>query len=80
MKNVKGFCKDFRINQLKLTLQDVEYKTGVLVKTLSAFENDRSSNINHLNIYYSLCQDIRQRRKFITGLYKAMELDRGLSN
>lgn len=76
MKNVINFCRDFRTEVLKLTLQDVENISFTPVKTLSAFENGRSTNINHLNTYYLLCKTQADRNEFIKGFDKAMDLDR----
>ena len=75
MKHLINFCRDFRTEVLKLTLQEIENLTFVKVKTLSAFENGRSTNINHLNVYYGLCENKQQRNQFIKGFDKAMDLD-----
>ena len=75
MKHVQQFCKDFRTTFLKLTLEDVHNKFGINVKTLSAFENGRSTNINHLNTYYLLCENVEQRTAFIRGFDNAMNQD-----
>lgn len=75
MKHLINFCRDFRTEVLKLTLQEIENLTFVKVKTLSAFENGRSTNINHLNVYYGLCENKQQRNQFIKGFDNAMDLD-----
>lgn len=75
MKNVIEFCKEFRIEVLNMTLQEIEDLTFIKAKTLSAFENGRSTNINHLNVYYGLCKDQKQRSEFIKGFDKAMDKD-----
>lgn len=76
MKHLTNFCRDFRTEVLKLTLQDVENKAFIPVKTLSAFENGRSTNVKHLITYYLLCNTNEQRALFIQGFNKAMDLDR----
>ena len=76
MKHLINFCRDFRTEVLKLTLQEVENISFTPVKTLSAFENGRSTNINHLYLYYLLCKTKEQRALFIQGFDKAMDLDR----
>ena len=76
MKNLIEFCRKFRTEVLKMTLLEVEQKTHVPLKTISGFENGRSTNINHLNIYYSLCTTKEQRGLFIDGFDKAMDKDR----
>ena len=75
MKHVQEFCKEFRSTYLKLTLEDVHNKFGINIKTLSSFENGRSTNINHLNTYYLLCENQEQRSFFIRGFDKAMNQD-----
>ena len=80
MKNVQNFCRNFRINVLKLSLQDLEDNSSINHKTISAFENHRSTNINHLIIYLKACSTIEQKRKFIKGLNKSIFVDIGESN
>lgn len=79
MKNVQNFCRNFRINTLKLSLQDLEDSSSINHKTISAFENHRSTNINHLTIYLKACSTIEQKRQFIKGLNKSMLIDMGES-
>lgn len=76
MKHVQDFCKNFRINHLKVTLQEIQDMHGIPFKALSAFENGRSTNINHLNTYYLLCKTQADRNEFIKGFDKAMDLDK----
>lgn len=76
MKHLLNFCREFRTEVLRLTLQDVENISFTPVKTLSAFENGRSTNIQHLNLYYLLCKNKKQRAEFIKGFDRAMDLDR----
>ena len=40
------YCRKFRITELECSLKDIEGNENI--KTLSAFEHGRSSNINHL--------------------------------
>lgn len=48
---VGKFCKVFRVEVLKMTLEELSEKTGTKVTTLSSFENGRSKNIEHINSY-----------------------------
>ena len=75
MQNLLSFCKKFRKEILNLTLQEMEYKTGVPLKTISSFENGRSTNIKHLNLYYKLCDSKQKREQFIQGFDSAMGKD-----
>ena len=76
MKNVQNFCREFRTEYLKLTLQEIQDKYGIPYKALSAFENGRSTNIQHLYTYYLLCKTQEERSDFINGFNNAMDLDR----
>lgn len=76
MKNVQNYCREFRTEYLKLTLQEIQDKYGIPYKALSAFENGRSTNIKHLNTYYLLCKTQQERSDFIKGFDNAMDLDR----
>ena len=75
MQNLLSFCKKFRKEILNLTLQEMEDKTGVPLKTISSFENGNSTNIKHLNLYYSLCKTKEQRKQFLDGFANAMDKD-----
>lgn len=68
---INKFCKNFREEVLKITLKEMEIKTGVNLKTLSAFEHGRSTNINHLISYYEICDD-EQKLIFKYNFFKYM--------
>lgn len=51
INDVGKFCKVFRNEVLKMTLEELSEKTGVKVTTLSSFENGRSRNLEHINLY-----------------------------
>lgn len=65
------FCRDFRINVLKMTLQDVANLDNF--KTLSGFEHGRSKNIMHIYKYIEACSNRTDRINFIRGLCELME-------
>ena len=75
MNHLLMFCKKFRKESLNLTLQEMEDKTGVPLKTISSFENGNSTNIKHLNLYYKLCDSKQKREQFIKGFDNAMGKD-----
>mgnify|MGYP003692982929 CR=1 FL=1 len=75
MQNLLTFCKKFRKEILNLTLQEMENKTGVPLKTISSFENGNSTNIKHLNLYYKLCDTKQKREQFIQGIDYSMDRD-----
>lgn len=61
---IQQMCKEFREKVLQMTLQDVSYRTKINIKTISAFENGRSTNIDHLFIYIKCCDSQEQRDTF----------------
>ena len=65
------FCKHFREEVLQITLKEMENRTGINLKTLSAFEHGRSTNINHLISYYKIC-DEDQKLIFEYNFFKYM--------
>ena len=75
MQNLLTFCKKFRKEILNLTLQEMEDKTGVPLKTISSFENGNSTNIKHFNLYYKLCDTKQKREQFIQGIDYSMDRD-----
>ena len=54
---VGQFCKMYRTYILNLTLEEMSEKTGVKVPTISSFENGRSTNAKHIEMYYNLSTD-----------------------
>ena len=70
---VSTYCKDFRTKKANLTLRQIHEKTGVNIKTLSGFENGRSSNlfmINHYILAYDFDKGIQS--EFIQGMNKVL--------
>lgn len=65
---IGSYCKIFRSESLGLTLQDFEKLSGVKVKTISSFENGKSTNILHVLKYIDLCDSDEQRTQFLKGL------------
>lgn len=70
---IGAYCKQFRINVLQLTLKEVEGNENI--KTLSSFENGRSTNINHLLKYVEKCDSKFMRFEFLNGLVNVLERD-----
>lgn len=60
--NIGKFCKYYRSEILKLTLDEMSKNVNVKKSTLSSFENGRSTNYKHLNKYYECGTD--EQRKF----------------
>ena len=68
VNSINEFCKLFRMNILKLSLQEVSEITGIKLSTLSSFENGRSNNLKYISIYYSLGNE-EQREYFKNNLF-----------
>lgn len=68
VNSVNEFCKLFRMNILKLSLQEVSEITGIKLSTLSSFENGRSNNLKYIHIYYSLGNE-EQKEYFKNNLF-----------
>ena len=71
IKNVGKYCREFRINDLKLSLKDFSEITGLNNKNVNAFEYGRANNIQYLFYYYRLCND-SLKRKFSKGLFEIL--------
>lgn len=63
-KRIGNVCRVFRKQVLHLTLD--EFCDDVSIKTISSFENGKSTNINHLDLYLDKCTDDFQKDIFIT--------------
>lgn len=48
---IGAYCKEFRTQILRLTLRELCEVSGTNIKTLSAFENGRSTNLAHVITY-----------------------------
>ena len=57
IENIGEFCKIYRTHILNLTLEEMSKLTGVKVPTISSFENGRSTNSKHIEMYYNLATD-----------------------
>lgn len=69
IENVGYFCKEFRMNVLNKTLNEICENTDVKGKTLSAFENSRANNIKYLFLYYHACNSMEQKQQFLKGVF-----------
>lgn len=54
INSIGEFCKMYRTYILKLTLDEMSKLSGVKVPTISSFENGRSTNAKHIEMYYNL--------------------------
>lgn len=65
---MQKFCKQFRELNLSITLSEMQKQTGVKISTISAFENGRSNNLNHLYLYINCCKTEGQEKVFLAGI------------
>lgn len=66
MKFVGEYCKVYRAITLNITLKRMSELTDINMKTISAFENGRSTNMEHF-IQYSQLGNDNQREQFLKG-------------
>lgn len=72
--SVGEMCKDIRKHIVRITQKEMSEITGINSSTLSAFENNRSTNMNILFEYLKLLSDeegteiIKQIIRIIEGL------------
>lgn len=52
--DIQTYCKQYREQTLKMTLEQMQELTGVNAKTISSFENGNSNNVNLFKLYYKL--------------------------
>lgn len=71
MKFVGEYCKVYRAITLNMTLKRMSELTDINMKTISAFENGRSTNMDHFIEYSKLGSDI-QRQQFLDGFNKML--------
>lgn len=64
LKMISNKCKYHRREVVNISLKEMGKETNTYFKTLSAFENGRSTNINHLIKYVEL-GTINQRATLI---------------
>ena len=68
---VGAYCKDFRLNTLKLTLTEFSTFTELNLKNVSAFEHGKANNIEYLYHYYNMCSE-GLKKEFSKGLFNIL--------
>lgn len=63
LKSIADKCKHYRREVIKISLKEMGRETDTYFKTLSAFENGRSTNLIHLFKYTDMGNE-EQRLKF----------------
>lgn len=73
LRRIGKYCRNFRVNELQLTLKQLADKTHRNAKTISSFENGRSSNVMMLiDVYIIACPDNGYKLGFVQGLNDIM--------
>ena len=65
---VGEYCRDFRLNTLKLTLTEFSTLTKLNLKNVSAFEHGNANNIVYIYYYYNMCGE-GLKKEFSKGLF-----------
>lgn len=65
---VADYCKNYRENQLMLSLTEFSNLNNVSFKNVWAFENGKANNIIYLYYYYNLSKGF-QKDNFIRGVF-----------
>lgn len=74
LKTIIGnYCRYYRSKKVCITLAEMSEKTGVKLKTLSNFENGRSSNVYFIITYMKICERPDLQLGFIQGLNKTID-------
>lgn len=73
---ISGYCREFRIDTLQITLVTMCEQTNTNVKTLSAFEHGRSKNIDHFLKYLEVSNQ-EQKVAFLKGIGQLMGVNNG---
>lgn len=70
-KNIGAYCRDYR-KRKQMVLHDFDCN----IKTISAFENGRSSNMNLITLYVNIAFIHNEVDVFMNGLATAMLTDK----
>lgn len=70
--DVGNVCRDFRKHTLKITLETMNEVTGINIKTLSAFENGNSSNLNIMLAYFNLARSEDEQKEFAEHIFNVI--------
>ena len=68
---VGEYCKDYRINKMKITLTNFSNLSKLNIKNLSAFEHGKANSIEYLYYYYILSEE-ELKKDFSTGLFNIL--------
>lgn len=64
IRKLAGQMKAFRVDVLNMTQEQLANLYDINVKNISAFENGRSTNVYHVNMYAKACETDAQKAEF----------------
>ena len=62
------YCKQFRLNEFKMTALELSQAVGRPKQTIESFERGLSSNMQHIVNYLSACPSKEVGDKFLEGV------------
>ena len=72
-KALGTYCKDYRTHVVRISLEEMEKRTGVKSRTLSNFENGRSGNVAFLASYMKIGDTKELKTQFIVGMSEILD-------
>lgn len=64
-------CREFRVSYMGYSLEKMSDRTGINLKTLSNFENGRSSNLHLFYVYLTFLDDVNISKLIDTIINKS---------
>ena len=78
--SIGHLCGDFRKRRLRITLREMEHRTGIPTTTLNSFEQGRSSSLNVFYIYLVSCETLDQATEFLQYMVEVCLFNWGDNN
>lgn len=70
--NIGKWCSNFRHDILDMSLTELATRSKTNIKTLSAFEHGKSTNMKHIFSYYNACNTDYERKVFAEYLFRGL--------
>lgn len=69
MKRIGKYCQQFRTEVLKITQSELADHFGVTSRSVSMFENGKSTNVNFIYFYWQCCPTDEIKAVFLANLF-----------
>lgn len=79
-KDIGDYCKSYRVNELGLTLVEFADKVNANFKSVSSFENGRSSSMFYMFMYMTLIKDSGDKLGFLQGINCLVDMNIAMQN